>query len=76
MQRNSVRPLQQNCHPDRSEAQWRDLLFLSSTSNSHLSYPSPLVIPSEAEGSAVRPAALSHLPWEAIRTNQFLRFYP
>jgi hypothetical protein len=21
--------LQQNCHPDRSAAQWRDLLFLS-----------------------------------------------
>jgi hypothetical protein len=27
MRRNSRLALQQNCHPDRSEAQWRDLLF-------------------------------------------------
>jgi hypothetical protein len=29
-----IRP-HQNCHPDRSVAQWRDLLFLSIQSNPH-----------------------------------------
>jgi hypothetical protein len=29
MQRDISYALQQSCHPDRSEAQWRDLLFIS-----------------------------------------------
>ena len=39
MQRNSVRPSQQNCHPDRSIAQWRDLLFLPAHSQLQLEPP-------------------------------------
>jgi hypothetical protein len=55
---------QMNCHPDRSEAEWSDLLLPRSASNvmKNAFYPStalhgsvafPFVIPSEAEGSAV-----------------------
>ena len=40
------------------------------TLNSHLSYPSPVVIPTEVEGSAVRPAALSNLSLQAPRGNE------
>ena len=39
------------------------------TRNSHLSHPSRFVIPSEAEGSAARPAVLSHFPGKATRRN-------
>jgi hypothetical protein len=46
------------CHPDRSAAQWRDLLFLSVHPIWRLLIKVtalPFVIPSAAEGSAVRP---------------------
>jgi hypothetical protein len=36
------------CHPDRSEAQWRDLLFTSAASNLNGSATLPFVIPTEA----------------------------
>ena len=45
MQRNSVRPLQQNCHPDRSGGAVSPL----PTHNSHLIHLSPLVIPTGAK---------------------------
>jgi hypothetical protein len=37
--------LQQNCHPDRSVAKWRDLLFSSPLSNPEGSAALPFVIP-------------------------------
>src|ERR1700678_2778578 len=42
-----------NCHPDRSVAKWRDLLFSPPASKANGSAALPFVIPSEAEGSAV-----------------------
>jgi hypothetical protein len=39
--------------------------FFASRNQFNLSHPSPLVIPSVAEVSAVRPAALSNPSWEA-----------
>ena len=50
--------------PERSVVE-RPAVLSASTDNSHLSQPPPLVIPSEAEGSAVRPAAFSNPSWEA-----------
>ena len=48
--------------------------FFPSRNHSNLSHPSPPVIPSEAEGSAVRPAALSNPSWEEPSPpNQALR---
>src|ERR1700733_599736 len=53
----------QKCHPDRSVAKWRDMLFRRSQQRMwEWKHPSPLVIPSEAEGSAVRPSDLPDLP--------------
>ena len=45
-----------NCHPDRSAAKWRDLRLTHPASNTNGSTTLPFVIPSEAEGSAVRRA--------------------
>jgi hypothetical protein len=42
-----------NCHPDRSEAKWRDLLFAIPRVALNGSTALPFVIPSAAEGSAV-----------------------
>ena len=42
-----------NCHPDRSVAKWRDLLFHPPASDADRSVALPFVIPSAAEGSAV-----------------------
>ena len=39
---------QQNCHPDRSVAKWRDLRFSPSRKPCNLSHPSSLVIPTGA----------------------------
>jgi hypothetical protein len=36
------------CHPDRSEAKWRDLLFTSALTNLNESATLPFVIPTEA----------------------------
>jgi hypothetical protein len=78
IQRNSVRPRNNfvvSTGPKRSVVEGPAVLF-ASTNNSHLSHPSCLVIPSEAEGSAVRPAALSNTSWKASRRNHPLRIYP
>jgi hypothetical protein len=72
------------CHPERSggicSAPCGSLKsFLGSDpdepsrNHSNLSHPSPLVIPNEVEGSAVRPAALSNPSWEATRMNHPFR---
>jgi hypothetical protein len=45
--------MQMNCHPDRSVAKWRDLLFACPACDAEESLAVPFVIPSEAEGSAV-----------------------
>ncbi len=41
----------QNCHPDRSAAKWRDLLFLPPLSAAEWKRPLPFVIPTEAQRS-------------------------
>ena len=41
--------------------------FFPSRNHSNLSHPSPLVIPTVVEGSALRPAALSNPSWEETR---------
>ena len=51
--RELIPAIPMNCHPDRSAAEWRDLLFTSEASNLNGSAILPFVIPSEAEGSAV-----------------------
>ena len=67
-----VLELQRNCHPDRSEAQWRACPERSRTGTCCFSvHPIqrllikvtvlPLVIPSEAEGSAVLPTSSKSL---------------
>jgi hypothetical protein len=38
----------QKCHPDRSEAQWRDLLFIIPVSTLKGDATLPFVIPTEA----------------------------
>jgi hypothetical protein len=73
---------QQNCHPDRRVMEIRGSVgtcgFFPSRNHANLSHPSPLVIPTVVEGSAVRPAALSNPSWEATRRNHPLpmKSYP
>jgi hypothetical protein len=46
------------CHPDRSVAKWRDLLFTIHGIESEWERHPPFVIPTEAEGSAVQGISL------------------
>jgi hypothetical protein len=41
------------CHPDRSEAKWRDLRFSQTASDRDEATTLTFVIPTEVEGSAV-----------------------
>ena len=54
-----------NCHADRSEAEWRDLLFSQSTSNTDGSAALPFVIPtcSEVEWGDLLFLSVNIQPW-------------
>ena len=55
----------------RSVAQWRDLLFCSSTIRLLMeALILPFVIPSEAEGSAVHPSDLPNFPYQTLTLKQ------
>jgi len=62
--------LKQKCHPDRSAAQWRDLLFIIPFAKPNGCAAPTFVIPTEVEGSAVRPTADPNSPSETSTLKQ------